>query len=76
MRVPESGLIGFHKQSTGTTQLSTQPLGKTPFEVLYGQSPRHLGISDPSSCQAPDLEDWLQERNMLNKLIHQQLLRA
>jgi len=50
--------------------------GKTPFEVLYGQSPRHLGISDPSSCQAPDLEDWLQERNMLNKLIHQQLLRA
>jgi len=51
-------------------------LGKTPFEVLYGQSPRHLGISDPSSCQAPDLEDWLQERNMLNKLIHQQLLRA
>ena len=51
-------------------------LGKTPFEVLYGQSPRHLGISDLSSCQAPDLEDWLQERNMLNKLIHQQLLRA
>jgi len=51
-------------------------LGKTPFEVLYGQSPRHLGISDTTVCQAQDLEGWLQERNLLNRLIHQQLLRA
>jgi len=51
-------------------------LGKTPFEVLYGHTPRHLGISDTTTCQAPDLEAWLKERDMLNRLIHQQLLRA
>jgi len=50
-------------------------LGKTPFEVVYGQS-RHLGISDTSACQAADLEGWLQERELLSKLIHQHLLRA
>jgi len=51
-------------------------LGKTPFEVLYGQSPRHLGISDISACKSADLEQWLQERELLSKLIQQQLLRA
>jgi hypothetical protein len=35
-------------------------LYKTPFEVLYGQKPRHLGLV--SGCQSPDLETWLTER--------------
>ena len=51
-------------------------LGRTPFEVLYGQSPRHLGITDMSACTSSDLEHWLQERELLSKLIQQQLLRA
>ena len=51
-------------------------LGKTPFEVLYGNSPRHLGISDISSCQTAELEEWLTEWETLSKLIQQQLLRA
>ena len=51
-------------------------LGKTPFEVLYGQTSRHLGIADTTTCQAAYLEEWLQERNLLGRLIHQQLLRA
>lgn len=46
-------------------------LGKTPFEVLYGQSPRHLGISDISARSAPDLEGWLKEHDLLSKLIQQ-----
>jgi len=51
-------------------------LGKTPFEVLYGNPPRHLGISDIFSCQAPELEEWLHERETLSKVIQQQLQRA
>ncbi|RLN39334.1 putative retroelement [Panicum miliaceum] len=51
-------------------------LGKTPFEVLYGTSSKHLGISDIFACQGPDLEAWLQERELFSKLIQQQLLRA
>lgn len=51
-------------------------LGKSPFEVLYGHSPRHLGISNLQSCSVPDLETWLLERELLQKLIQQQLHRA
>lgn len=51
-------------------------LGRTPFEVLYGQQPRHLGIVDPQAATVPDLEKWLSERNLLTTLIQQQLLRA
>lgn len=51
-------------------------LGKTPFGVLYGQTPRHLGISDISACTAPNLEGWLKERALLSTLIQQLLLRA
>lgn len=31
-------------------------LDKTPFEVLYGQPPRHLGIDVMESCVVPDLQ--------------------
>lgn len=48
-------------------------IGRTPFEVLYGQKPRHLGIVDPQQATMPDLEKWLTERNMLTSLIQQQL---
>lgn len=51
-------------------------LGTTPFQVLYGHRRRSLGIPDPSSMTITDLSVWLTERNMLHKLIHQQLLRA
>lgn len=51
-------------------------LGKTPFEVLYGYSPRHMGIKNLQACTVPDLEEWLKDREQLNRLIQQQLLRA
>lgn len=31
-------------------------LGKTPFEVLYGHPPRHLGINPSGECAVLDLE--------------------
>lgn len=51
-------------------------LGKTPFEVLYGHSPRHLGITNTSNPVPQDLEEWLADREMLMDVIKQQLHRA
>jgi hypothetical protein len=51
-------------------------LGLYPFEVLYGHPPRHFGISSHLENIVPDLEAWLQDRNLLTKLIQQQLSRA
>jgi hypothetical protein len=50
-------------------------LGESPFEVLYGHTPRHLGIS-AADCTSPDLEIWLKERATMSDILQQQLLRA
>lgn len=48
----------------------------TPFEVLYGHPPKHFGINNLAACSVPELEAWLKERDLLTKLLLQQLLRA
>jgi len=48
----------------------------TPFEVLYGHPPKHFGISNLTAASVPELEEWLKERDLLCKLIQQQLLRV
>jgi len=44
-------------------------LGLTPFEVLYGHPPRHLGVLNPQDCAVPDLATWMTDRNLLSHLI-------
>jgi hypothetical protein len=51
-------------------------LGRSPFEVLYGYSPRHFGIDPSSACSSTDLSTWLQERQVMKGLIKQHLSRA
>jgi transposase InsO family protein len=51
-------------------------LGKTPFEVLYGNAPRHFGIIDPASCPVSELSEWLQDREDTMALLQQHLRRA
>jgi hypothetical protein len=51
-------------------------LGHTPFEVLYGQTPQHFGVTNLQECTVPGLRSWLWERNLLTQLIQQQLLCA
>ena len=49
----------------------------SPFEVLYGHSPWSLGTQAADACAIPDLQDWLQERElMLDLVIKQHLSRA
>jgi hypothetical protein len=51
-------------------------LGTTPFEVLYGRKPKYFGLSVNALCQSPELSDWLQERDKMQNLIRDHLLRA
>lgn len=51
-------------------------LGKTPFQVLYGYQPRHLGVANLQSSLSSDLSGWLAERNLMQGLIREHLLRA
>lgn len=46
------------------------------FQALYGSSPRQLGIDSSSACSVTKLEDWVDQRNAMQSLIHQQLSRA
>lgn len=51
-------------------------LGQTPFLVLYGDQPRHLGIDSVYFCKSPYLQVWLHERSLMPQLLQQHLLRA
>jgi transposase InsO family protein len=51
-------------------------LGRTPFEVLYGYPPRHLGVDISAAAPVPDLQKWLEERELMHSLIRQHLQRA
>jgi hypothetical protein len=51
-------------------------LDRSPFEVLYGHKPRFFGLQTKDSCQVPNLESWMQERELMQQVIKQHLLRA
>jgi hypothetical protein len=49
---------------------------KSPFEVLYGHSPRHFGISVADACAIPDLDVWLKDWDLTLRLLQQHLERV
>jgi hypothetical protein len=51
-------------------------LNKSPFEILYNHPPRHFGLVPSDACSVTDLQHWLDERNTILALLHQQLLRV
>lgn len=46
-------------------------IDKTPFEVLYGRKLDQLGIHGTPNCSAPDLSEWLEERQLMTSLLPQ-----
>ena len=44
--------------------------------VLYGYERRHFGIDIAETCQSTDLQDWLEEKELIQKLVRQHLIRA
>lgn len=51
-------------------------LGMSPFQALYGYTPRYFGIDHRTDISHPDLEIWLTERELMNDVIKQHLNRA
>lgn len=51
-------------------------LNRSPFQVLYGRSPRSLGIDPADACAVTELDDWLQERALMQNVLKQHLSRA
>jgi hypothetical protein len=51
-------------------------LGRSPFEVLYGHSPRHFGLSVDDSVNHADLNLWLSQRELMIRSVWHHLLRA
>lgn len=51
-------------------------LGRSPFEVLYGYTPKHFGLSAVDASNIPELDEWLQERQLMTKVVQLHLQRA
>jgi transposase InsO family protein len=51
-------------------------IGLSPFEALYGYSPRHFGIAVTDSCSVASLDEWLHNRQVMTELIWLHLNRA
>lgn len=51
-------------------------LGRSPFEVLYGHTPKHFGITNEVVSPIPDVASQVAERETMLAAVHQHLLRA
>lgn len=51
-------------------------LGRSPFEVLYGHSPRHFGLTDAVVSPVPEVATLMAERATMWASVRQHLLRA
>jgi hypothetical protein len=50
--------------------------GKSPFQVVYGHSPRHFGLTSVDTFPLPDLQSWLQDRALMLRVLQQHLERV
>lgn len=46
-------------------------LNRSPFEVLYGYTPRHFGIDQVDACPSVELTDWMEDKQVMHTLIKQ-----
>lgn len=51
-------------------------LGSSPFEVLNGRSPHHFGLLVDDSVEHTDLSSWLNQRELMLRVVKDNLLRA
>lgn len=50
-------------------------VGRSPFEVMYGQAPRYFRITPSDIIDPPDLQQWLDDREVVNQSVRHHLLR-
>jgi transposase InsO family protein len=53
-----------------------ESLGLSPFEVLYGYSPKPFGLNVVGNSQNQSLDEWLQDKAVISTLVQQHLHRA
>jgi hypothetical protein len=75
MHVLGSGCSGCLSQFWYNTSFHTS-IGRLPFEALYGYSPRHFGIPMTPETSVPNMDTWLQERQLITDLMKQHLNHA
>jgi hypothetical protein len=51
-------------------------VGFSPFEALYGYSPKHFGLRASDATASSELTSWLEDRQVITSLIKQHLARA
>lgn len=51
-------------------------LQMTPFEALYGYHPRHFSLDSTNVPAVSGISDWVHQRQFMERLIKQHLLRA
>jgi hypothetical protein len=51
-------------------------VGFSPFEALYGYSPKHFGLGASDATASSELTSWLEDRQVITSLIKQHLARA
>jgi hypothetical protein len=51
-------------------------LKTSPFVALYGHEPRHWGIEADSVCDFKPLQEWLNERKLMQQVLQQNLHHA
>jgi hypothetical protein len=51
-------------------------LQRSPFQVLYGHSPRQLGIDSSAACSVESIEEWMKQKTEMQALIQHHLARA
>lgn len=65
--VHKNGAFGFQWQSIGTIQVCIQHLVVRP---------KHFGLSAVDASNIPELDEWLQERQLMSKVVQLHLQRA
>jgi transposase InsO family protein len=51
-------------------------LQTSPFVALYGHEPRHWGIEAATTCPITSVQDWLEERQLMQQLLQHNLNHA
>jgi transposase InsO family protein len=51
-------------------------IGMSPFQALYGCTPKQFGIADQTVIMSSELSSWLKERQLMSELVKQHLERA
>lgn len=75
MHILPNGYLGSVLQNSGITPAHSA-IGCSPFEALYGYTPKSLRIAPADMCQVADVASWMVDKQLMISLLQQHLHRA